>query len=292
MTLPVLPRSSMTGFASVQEKIGDSMYSLSLRSVNNRGFRLNVSLPSTPEIEDKLRTKLSERLTRGSADFRVDRIVGDTGDHDSAAFMQWREECRKNYLPEPSWSDWYSRLKLQSGRHSNVRMDIGEKEETGFFEAVERLLRVFDERRVEEGVAMAECMARNLEGIGGELDQVLTLLPEVQEKRIEKLREKLEKYSQLLEAEAREELSRELASLLEKYDVDEETDRLQNHLSCFADALHKKAREGKFLDFLCQEINREINTLGVKCQDARISQHCVEMKTLLEKIREQTQNLL
>ena len=120
---------------------------------------------------------------------------------------------------------------------------------------------------------------------------IQTGLPQVHQEKVLRFKQKVESYGANLEANTRGDLGAELAILLEKLDVSEECDRLMIHFEHMDQALGSEHQGGKHLDFLCQEIFREINTLGNKCQDAKISRSVVFLKTQLEKIREQVQNL-
>ncbi len=282
----IKPRESMTGFAAGEVLVGKHCFQLSVKSVNQKGLRLQLIHPLGDEIGEQLRQSLQNKVTRGYVELKIQLDQERCGAESD--FLQWREQCKFKDLPMPTWSDYYNKQRVAG---DSFQVVLSQDEQKIFSVGVSQLLEMFVNTRIEEGLRLSQYILDYLQNISEHLQQVKQLLPDEQSQRLTEMKGRIEQLVSGLGSEDRAELIRELAVLMEKLDVSEECDRLDMHLRQFESALVEKAREGKFLDFLCQEINRELTTLSNKCHSASISYHSIEMKTILEKIREQVQNL-
>jgi len=144
------------------------------------------------------------------------------------------------------------------------------------------------EARAREGEVLATFISSRLEAISDICEQVTVLLPEIMEGQRQRLQTRLAEFTENLDAER---VEQEMVILLQRADVDEELDRLKTHVGEVTRVLKKGGHCGRRLDFLMQELNREANTLSSKSQAQSTTQHAVELKVLIEQMREQIQNI-
>ncbi|MBF0243805.1 MAG: DUF1732 domain-containing protein [Planctomycetes bacterium] len=285
------PCRSMTAFASRSGSLGSRQVEISLRSVNHRHFQLRVLPCPGPEWEARLRGAVAARLVRGSAELRISFTGGGEEGDLFQELREWTARCWQENLPPPTWSDLFSRRHHQEGGEERFKSFLDGAGE-GLIDMLALLLDDFDQRRMEEGDRTAAAIAAYLREIEGDVTGIKPHLQQERENKLRNFKEAIGNYARELEPGARGDLARECALLIDRLDVSEELQRIASHLQAFDHALHCEAKEGKYLDFLCQEIFREINTLGTKSLSASVSQTCADMKNTLEKIREQLQNLV
>ena len=144
--------------------------------------------------------------------------------------------------------------------------------------------------RQEEGFAMFQDMERRLKSITGILETIKLRAPQVVIEYQKRLTERIKELTAGYELDDTR-LAQEVAFMAEKSDITEEIVRMQSHISQFAELLQSDEAEGKKIDFLLQEMNREINTIGSKSNDAEITRQVIEVKSELGKLREQAQNI-
>lgn len=272
----------MTAFAQSEGHLGSTQVQIRLKSVNHRNLKLHIHCGSETELENWVSKLLQQHLERGHVEFHLDC---QTQHADAEELSQWIQRSQSQNLPTPTWSDLYA--KRMSGIQASLSIENPEE----LYPHIQTCLNTFVQRRLEEGQAMVECMLRDISTLQELLSQINTELPKHHESRVQRFKQKLNQYLEAIDGEAREDLARECANYLERIDVQEECDRLKTHLERFEHALTHEHRGGKYCDFLCQEIHREITTLGNKSQSSTISEWVVGFKTHLEKLREQCQNL-
>jgi len=167
-----------------------------------------------------------------------------------------------------------------------------EADEVEALEAVVRdATRQFMAMRLEEGARLRGQLAGELAHLTAFLDALEPELGDVRERLLQRLKERIERMVGTEVAVDPERLAQEAAMLADRADVSEEVVRLRSHLGAFADRLSKGGAVGRTLDFLCQEIHRELNTLGSKCREVGMAERVVEAKAATERLREQVQNL-
>ncbi len=147
------------------------------------------------------------------------------------------------------------------------------------------------EMRAEEGAALEEDLTKNAESLDAVVDKIVKRMPEVVDQHHAMLRKRVEELLGEGAALAPADLSRELAVIADKGDVSEEISRLRSHLTQLESILKKGGAVGRKLDFLVQELVREVNTIGSKCSDATVSHWVDDAKTCIERLREQVQNV-
>lgn len=289
---------SMTGYGRDRRIIGEYEITAELRAVNNRYFEFNAKLPRTYQyLEDKIKLLVKEKISRGKLDFTlgifhvqgketavsVNRLVVES------YVKELREVGELLNLPDD--------LTLETVFKMSDAFNISrpEEDEEAIWAAVRETtsaaLENFLKMRETEGEKMKEDVLEKLSNIEKMVEEICIYSPE----NVSSYRNRLyEKMTAILEEKQIDEqrILLEAGIFAEKTAVDEETVRLKSHFSQLRNML-ETAKEpiGRKLDFLVQEINREVNTIGSKAQELRITRIVVEAKSEIEKIREQIQNI-
>jgi len=290
---------SMTGYGECRVQNDRWSVQVEIRSVNNRHLKL-VARISEPyvSLEAELERLVREKLRRGSihVTLRIEpnRPV-DSYRLNLAAIQAYREQyltlCQDWNIYPPS--DWLSLLSLPGIIQDHVSTGVSVHEDwPELSKIVEVAIDRLTESRRREGAAMATELLGYSAAIRAELQLVEARYPHTKSEFADRLRDRvgqlLEKYDITIEPE---QLIREVAIFSERSDIAEEITRLRAHLSQYDEIITGKTSEGRKLEFVVQEMGREINTLGSKSLDVAISRSGVEMKSTLEKIRELVQNV-
>lgn len=292
---------SMTGFG--RGEAADARYKITaeIKTVNNRYLDMNVRMPRIIGMFDaEIRALVKKRLTRGKTDVFISlEDIGET-----AGAVGYNAQIAGEYIR--TMREMAAEFGITDDISVSViaRMpDVFKPEESETDEdamrvlitqAVDAALKKLNEARAKEGAYLAEDMLGKLREIRGHLDYIKLRAPEITAVYEEKLRERI---GQLLDDKQIDEgrLLTEVAIFADKTSVDEELVRLSSHIDTFESALRGEAGTGdgigRKLDFIIQEMNREANTTLSKSPDMAISEHAVEIKTGIEKIREQIQNI-
>lgn len=293
---------SMTGFGSSVAEFDGGSLAVEARSVNSRHFRLDLRLPEGAEAwEPELRGLVRERLERGRVVLEIRLERGDAGppplelDRERVeACLRAFETLREEYAL-PGQPDLALLVSAAGGVLRERPPASGELVPLPVVrEACGRALDELVEMRVREG----ERLAGDLEEKVGSLRTRLERVDELAPRRLERERERLRTaVGELLEEDGEgvdgDRLAREIVLLADKWDIGEEVVRARSHVDAFEELLEAPGPEpvGKRLDFLAQELLREVNTMGAKANDAEISREVVEMKERIEQIREQADNV-
>jgi uncharacterized protein (TIGR00255 family) len=285
---------SMTGFGKSNGLYQSKKVSIEIRSLNSKGLDLNLRIPSVyRELESELRKLLGEQLDRGKIDFGI--YIESQADQSNGlintelASLYYHELKKLN----ESWSEApvdYLSLVLKLPEVLNQQAPEVSEDEKAFimnlaFGACEKLTQF----RAQEGQALHVDFTEKIESIRNGIQEIRVFEPE----RIQVIRERISKaLTDLSDVRIDENrLEQEMIFYLEKLDVSEEKMRLTNHLDYFLNTM-VIPRNGKKLGFICQEMGREINTLGSKCNHSEIQKRVVDMKDNLEKMKEQILNTL
>lgn len=283
---------SMTAFARQEAEFEWGSLSWEIRSVNHRYLEPHLRLPDNlRELEGSLRESLRKTLSRGKVECtlrfnpeaRVKQLVVNeefTNQVVSAA------ESVQLLLSEHRAIDPLELLRWPGVlQDAKLDMDIVKAAaRTLFSQSLEDLL----EGRKREGVELALLIEQRLDAISAIVVEVREKMPQILQAQRDNLKERLEELKVDLD-EGR--LEQEMALLAQKADVDEEMDRLATHVQEVRRVLKQKGPIGRRLDFLMQELNREANTLSSKSIVANTTQSAVELKVLIEQMREQIQNI-
>ena len=288
---------SMTGFGRSRAVIGGKEYLLEIKSVNSRYSEFNMKLPrSCTYLEERLKTLLKGVISRG----KVDVWLSVTDVEDRSTSVTVNLPVVKNYLEEMrkcgeelSLPDdlQLSSIFCMTDAFTIVRTEADEEE---IWQAVQTVanaaLAEFTAMREKEGEKLKADLLEKVANIEVMVGEIEKLSPETTAAYRQRLTDKL---NELLEGQQfdQQRVLTETAIFAEKIAVDEETVRLRSHFRQFRDMVESAEPIGRKLDFLIQEFNRESNTIGSKAQDLKITKLVIDMKSEIEKIREQIQNV-
>ena len=290
---------SMTGFGKTECEPAGKKVTVEIRSLNSRQLDINLKLPAVyREKEALLRNRIASRLSRGKIDVTIQ--IDQTGTDqvpliNRAVVKHYFEELNKTAKDlNISGDDPLGMMKIALRMPDtliNYRTDPDEKEwdtvYNSFLDAIDRT----DNYRAGEGDAMKSDLQNRISAI----ETSLSAIGHFEGTRIENIRTRLQ--HNLNEFFSNNNIDRnrfeqEIIFYLEKLDITEEKVRLRNHIDYLRDTLSGEEPAGKKLGFISQEIGREINTIGSKANDFNIQKLVVQMKDELEKIKEQSLNIL
>ena len=290
--------NSMTGYGRGENAADGNKITVELSSVNRKSAEVSINLPRELDaLESKVRDEILQNVARGRVNARIDfsaangfknrsiRINHELARSLHAELTKLNEELQIN---EPVAIE--SLLRVPGVVESNDEDVDTDKIWPQVQEAIGRALTGLQQMRKREGRHLARDMKSRIKKIQSCVKSIQKLAPAVPKRNRELLRGRLEKAGLELDLDD-ERLLKELVIFSDRCDVSEELTRLASHFQQFADTVGADEPVGRKLDFLCQEMNREINTIGSKAQDAAISREVVTAKTELEKFREQVQNV-
>lgn len=287
----------MTGYGRGEADSGGVKFSVELNSVNRKQSDLVVNLPRDfAALEPRIRQAINEKLSRGRTTAIISLQEGANGTRhlalDTSLARSYHDAmlALQKELSAPGEITISAILQAPGVmRFSENRLtpeDAWPALDRALGAALSDLIRM----REREGKHLAKDLIQRLKVIRREVKEVRALFPEVVKRYRAALFDRLEKAGLDLALED-ERLIKEVSLFADRSDVSEELTRLDSHLAQFAHHLRRNEPVGRTLEFIAQEISRELNTLGAKSNDAVISQHVVACKAELEKIREQVQNL-
>jgi uncharacterized protein (TIGR00255 family) len=282
---------SMTAFASGERATEWGTLGCELRAVNHRFLELGVRLPEELRaLEPALREHVSARVARGKLDLTMRLRAPEGGDAlhlDSRMVGQLAELALDLQAQFPSMRVQFTEL-LQFPGVLKTGATNAEALQVEALVLLDEVLAEFLAARKREGANLAAVILERVEAIAQRAAEVRTLMPVIRAGQRAKLELRL---ADLAQPADQGRLEQELVLWLQKLDVDEELDRLDSHIIEIRRVLAQKEPVGRRLDFLLQEFNREANTLGSKSVDKRTSQAAVELKVLIDQVREQIQNI-
>ncbi|ATO36501.1 MULTISPECIES: YicC/YloC family endoribonuclease [Geobacillus] len=287
---------SMTGFGTSTKKTDRLMVTVEMKSVNHRFCEISIRLPRQWLVfEDKIKKAISPYVRRGKVEVFV-TIAGE-GLVKRKIHIDWDllaqywaglQEAAKRFSLDGNVTT--AELLRLNGAVEVVEEEGGNEEiEPLLLAAVDEAARALMAMRQQEGKALVADLRARLHEIEAGVTAIEQRAPLVVEQYRERLARRLREWVPAAVDEAR--LLTEVAVFAEKADINEELKRIRSHLMQMADALETDEPVGRKLDFLVQELNREVNTIGAKANDSVIAAQVVEMKSALEKMREQVQNV-
>ena len=289
--------SSMTGYGRAEQQDADKKISVEIRSVNHRYLECSIHTPRILHAFDAyFRSVIKEYASRGKVDVYIsytDERDNGSNMHVNAVLAGQYLECARNLEEELGIPNDLTASRVLS-LPEVVKMETGEADEEALKESVETVLREacghFRDTRQKEGIRLRDDLLLKLDELEKNVDLVIEHEPEIMQAYVDRLREKTR---ELLEDTQIEEsrISAEVVLYADKICTDEETVRLKSHIGQMREALSKGEAIGRKLDFLAQEMNREANTILSKAGDMATSDLGVALKTDIEKIREQVQNI-
>lgn len=288
---------SMTGFGRAEAVTEERKITVELKSVNHRYLDLNIKMPRKMNfLEGAVRTVMKTYIQRG----KVDVFITCEEERENQVVLKYNRELAKAYL------QYFAEMEQDFGLENDIRvstlsrypdvftMEEQPQDEDKLWEALEQPLREacekFVETRVREGENLKNDLIGKLNGLAKKVELVQKRSPEV----VAAYREKLEaKAKELLEDSQIEDsrIAAEVVMFSDKICNDEETVRLLSHIQGMTKILGESEGVGRKLDFMAQEMNREANTILSKSNDLEVSNIAIDLKTEIEKIREQIQNI-
>ncbi|MEX0968247.1 MAG: YicC/YloC family endoribonuclease [Bacteroidia bacterium] len=288
---------SMTGYGSVKQEGAGMAVNVEVKAVNGRSLDVSIRLPRIfSGKEPDVKSLTGRILSRGNIFVAITTEFPDAGrshrkiDIELMKSYYFELQQLKRELNLASDENLLaSLLSLPDVMHS-AEEPASEDQWEFIMQVLEEALESTDTFRIQEGNALKEEMMAYLENI----EKLSGVINNMKEQRLPAIKEKLQKHISELAREIdldQNRLEQEMVYYAEKLDITEEMVRLQSHINFFRETLAQK-ETGKKLNFIVQEMGREINTIGSKANHAEIQHHVVEMKDELEKIREQVQNIL
>lgn len=289
-----MPRS-MTGYGRGETTSHALDILVEVKAVNNKFLDSNIRIPKElSALEDRLRKMVTANLDRGKIDMFIT--------------VDWLEGAPRKVVVDKALAKAYHEAMTELAAEIGMPSDIGVSRLASFpdvinikdvppnieeiwevlKESAQKALEALVAMRESEGRTLVEDLKTRISTVSERLSEVEVLLPEGVPAYREKLMKKLEEIKMTVD-ETR--FAQEAALMAEKCDCTEETVRLRSHISQFKGMLKVEGPIGRKMDFLVQEMNRETNTIGSKSQDVRITGLVLELKSEIEKIREQIQNI-
>ena len=301
----------MTGFATRSFNFGSQNYKIEIKSLNHRFMDLKLRVPREWSSFDlTLRSLVESKIKRGSVELWIERIQEQNNLPQSEIRVNWTQ-AEAVYKAFKEIQEKFKLTESLSVRDLISFPDVIQKNVTTSFSDLdlESLQKVMSQEisvalddlvkmRSEEGSKLKVALLNILQNFRKSHERLLVQREEIQKKLKEKVRKRIdqcfEAYSTpdaQMRALMESRISQEISYSLDKLDIEEELTRFKAHLDQIELLLNSKTAIGKKIDFLFQELNREINTLGNKSQDLEVSQEVIQMKTWIEQMREQSLNL-
>ncbi|MBC6971867.1 YicC family protein [Bacillus sp. Xin] len=288
--------SSMTGFGRAKVENDAFQITVEMKSVNHRFLEMNIRLPKQMMVfEDKIRKLIAEQVRRGRIEVSI--IITGEGLIERKLSVNWplleqyrsiMEDVKMKFQLQDSIT-LQQLMAMPEVTAIEEMENVNEQFEQNLYEAVRQAARMLKTMRDGEGERLHKDIAYRLQEIHNCVNAIIPHAPIVIQRYRERLESRLkELHNQDLDEQR---LLTEVAMFAERSDIHEELVRLQSHLDQFREALEIAEPVGRKMDFIVQEMHREINTIGSKANDLTISKYVVEMKNNLEKIREQVQNI-
>lgn len=287
----------MTGYGKFVVTFNDKKINVEIKSLNSKALDLSTRIaPLYREKEMEIRQLISKELIRGKVDFSI-WIEKDATAVVSPINENLVEEYYKRLktmtgrmgIPEPQ--DWLATiLRMPDVMNKTEAEVLDSKEWAAVRKGIEQALKEITEFRRQEGAALYDKFNEKIDNIAA----LLKSIEPFETSRVEKIRNRIvENLKSLTEVEYdNNRLEQELIYYIEKLDINEEKQRLANHLKYFRETMDENAGQGKKLGFIAQEMGREINTTGSKSNNAEMQNIVVKMKDELEQIKEQVLNVL
>ena len=290
----------MTGYGKAEAEYNGKKIHVEIKSLNSKNLDLNTRIATAyREKEMALRKLIAAELLRGKVDFTVwcEKASESTGSTINAATVadyvqQIQTVSAQVYgLAAPVGADlWGVLARLPELTQAAPAEELSDEEWNVVADAVQRAIKALQAFRLQEGEALAKKFALNIDHI----EQLFRSIEPFEQSRVEKIRARLEeRLAELTGVDYdKNRLEQELIYYIEKLDINEEKQRLSNHLRYFRETLAGEIGQGKKLGFIAQEMGREINTTGSKSNQAEMQNIVVKMKDELEQIKEQVLNVL
>ena len=288
---------SMTGYGRVEGLCDGRNIIVEAKSVNHRFLEIALRMPaSLYPLEMEYKKKIAERFKRG----RIDVSIRLEGEGSETSKVNVNMDIARGYF------DVLSRMKTEFNIQEPVSIkslisfrdiftpSVENQLDAAFLNSVEKMLQealsILVNMRQDEGIVLFSDMQMRLQAIGEIMGEIRLRAPQVVLEYQKRLSERIRELTAGLELDAGR-LAQEVAVMADRCDITEEIVRMQSHIGQFEALLQSDEAEGRKIDFLLQEMNREINTIGSKGNDVEIARQVIEVKSELGKLREQAQNI-
>lgn len=288
---------SMTGYGKSTVTFGEKKINVEIKSLNSKALDLSTRIaPLYREKEMEIRNRIAKALERGKVDFSIwiEKDAGENATPINAALIenyynQINAIAETYHIPVPA--DWFATLLRMPDVLTKVEVqELSDEEWAAASQAIDEALKHLVEFRKQEGAALEKKFTEKVDNI----ERLLHSLENFEKERVTKIRERItDALGKLLQVDYdKNRLEQELIYYIEKLDINEEKQRLANHLDYFRKTLADGHGQGKKLGFIAQEMGREINTTGSKSNHAQMQNIVVQMKDELEQIKEQVLNVM
>ena len=287
---------SMTGYGKAVTVFGDKKINVEIKSLNSKAMDLSTRIaPLYREKEMEIRNLIAQTLERGKVDFSiwVEKDAAESATPINTALVenyynQIKTISETCHIPLPE--DWFATLLRMPDVLTRVDVqELSDEEWAAAKQTIETALQHLVDFRKQEGAALEKKFTEKIDNI----ERLMKSIEPYEKERVAKIRERitdaLEKTLSIDYDKNR--LEQELVLLAQRIDVAEELDRLEAHVKETYNILKKKEAVGRRLDFMMQEFNRESNTLASKSINAEVTNSAIELKVLIEQMREQIQNI-
>ncbi len=288
---------SMTGFAETKKEFEGFTINAIIKSINSKYLDTNIKIDENfQSIENDIISIVKSKVKRGrinifiSVEFDTSKYPVKVNYEKVRPILEQIEKLQKEYPSFEFNAPLNVFLSTNNGFLENqLTEDLKEKVKNGIFETVKSILEPFNQSREQEGEFLKKDFHHRLNNIE-------TIVSEIEKFRDGFFEKQLERYRKLIQGLVKEadenRIMIEAGILADKLDISEELTRLKSHISVFRNTMNENDKAiGKKLDFILQEMIRETNTIGSKGKDKNISKLVIELKTEIEKIREQVQNI-
>lgn len=288
---------SMTGYGRARYECDSREYVVEIKSVNNRYSDISIKMPrSISSLEDNVRKLIAKSITRG----KVEVFIAFTNNSDKGRNIEINHDLAKKYIEE------MKKLAIETNINSNIEVvdvmkmpdilntTLATEDEAmisnELLKCVQEAVENFIQMRENEGEKIKEDLIKRISKITEKIDKINSISTGLVQEYVVKLEKRV---NELLKPNTVDEnrLAQEIVIYSDKCSVEEEITRLRSHISQFLELLEKDSSNGKRIDFLIQEMNRETNTIGSKANNLDITNYVVDIKTEIENIREQIQNV-
>ncbi|MFV0583097.1 MAG: YicC/YloC family endoribonuclease [Parabacteroides gordonii] len=287
---------SMTGFGKVTAELPSKKVTVEVKALNSKQLDLSTRIPSIyKDKEMQIRSQLLQSLERGKVDFSIyiEYIGKDTPTQINLTafesyYNQIKEIAEKLNIDVPA--DWFQTLLKMPDVIKSEIVEVDESEWEVVFTAVKEAIKYLCDFRIQEGAMLQKLFEEKI----GNIARLLSEVEEYEGERIEKIKARImDNLAKVANQDYdKNRFEQEMIYYIEKLDVNEEKNRLDNHLKYFISTMKDGHGQGKKLGFIAQEMGREINTLGSKSNHAEMQKIVVQMKDELEQIKEQVLNVL
>ncbi|RQD70330.1 MAG: YicC family protein [Tindallia sp. MSAO_Bac2] len=290
--------NSMTGYGRSEVVLNANAYIIEMKSVNHRYLDVAVKMPRKISfMEEKIKQCVKEYIARG----RVDVYINHAGQGEVSKAVTLDKKLGRAYL------DAFEGLSQELGLKNDLTvsnlsrlpemiiLEEPEIDEDAIWKEMEKGIREASDRlsamRAAEGNDMEHDLKQRIKSLKGYIEEIEALSPDYSKAYRERLMKRIQELTDKEFEVDEQRIAMEVAILSEKTCIDEELVRFRSHLNQMAETLNQTETVGRKLDFMLQEVNREINTIGSKASDFSINSLVVEVKSELEKMREQVQNI-